>query len=398
MILDLKGNTVWGIPGNGYPYSGIDRADTDFIYLAISALPAILSSEVFEFDISKYFIKPEKAIKQLDDDYDSLLKNKTKLITLKEKYSNKGLAPYPIEVCLQEYEKIIDIFEVVLSLDEIMDFKRKNNTIMVKEANKYDVVIITALHETEFEALLKLPVELKKINIENDSTDYRNCVIGNVSVLMATDDKMGMTAAATLSTKLISKFSPKYLIMSGIAGGIKTDSNNYGDILVSRYSFNYESGKYKYKLDKKQTVFEPNPEQVEISSDLVPSINLLISDKTLLEKISLGFVETSEDKKPNTILQAYFGPIASGSAVVADSRKIEDIKAGQRKLIGIDMETFSVIYAAQKFSTIPSTKAISIKSISDFADQKKSDKYRKYAAYTSANFIYHLILTELQNS
>jgi nucleoside phosphorylase len=41
------------------------------------------------------------------------------------------------------------------------------------------------------------------------------------------------------------------------------------------------------------------------------------------------------------------------------------------------------------------TKAISIKSVSDYGDGTKNDKFQKYAAYTSANFIYHFIMTEL---
>lgn len=120
-------------------------------------------------------------------------------------------------------------------------------------------------------------------------------------------------------------------------------------------------------------------------------------NRSLLNQIAQGFIEDKKNIKPNANLKVFIGPVASGSAVIADSKRIDKIRAGNRKLIGIDMETFGFMYAAKSYSNTQSTKTISIKSISDFADQRKSDKYRRYAAYTSALFIYNLILTELQN-
>jgi hypothetical protein len=58
------------------------------------------------------------------------------------------------------------------------------------------------------------------------------------------------------------------------------------------------------------------------------------------------------------------------------------------------METFGVYYAADH-SPEPQTKAISIKSVPDYGDGTKNDKFQKYAAYISANFIYQFIMCEL---
>jgi nucleoside phosphorylase len=209
---------------------------------------------------------------------------------------------------------------------------------------------------------------------------------------------MGMAAAASLTMKIIAKYSPKYIIMAGIAGGVKDGIKNYGDVLVARWSFNYESGKYKYNMEKNQSIFEPDPKQIEFSSEFIAKINRLKSNNIILTKIKKEFIETVDNKKPNAEIKVLPGPVASGSAVIADKRKVENVRAGNRKLIGIDMETFGVMYAAKNFSLELQTKAISIKSISDFADQRKNDKYRNYAAYTSVQFIYYLILEELQNS
>lgn len=186
--------------------------------------------------------------------------------------------------------------------------------------------------------------------------------------------------------------------MAGIAGGVKDKDKSYGDILVARWSFNYDSGKYKYNLKKKQSIFEPNPEQIELSANLVTKVNHLKTNQELLKEIHDTFPVDRNNKQPNANLKVFVGPVASGSAVIADEKKIDTIRAGNRKLIGLDMETYGVMYSAKSFSDEQLTKAISIKSISDFADQRKSDKYRSYAAYTSSNFIYQLILNELQNA
>ena len=186
------------------------------------------------------------------------------------------------------------------------------------------------------------------------------------------------------------------MVMAGIAAGVKDSEKKYGDILVSRYTWNYEAGKYKYRLKTKTTIFEPNPEQIELDDSLVHIVNDLKSDKKLLQSIHNGFTKTVDDDKPDSALKVFIGPLASGSAILANEKKIETIRKRNRKLIGIDMETFGVFYAAKNYSNRNQTKAISIKSISDFADQSKSDRYRNYAAYTSAMFVYNLIKNKLQ--
>ncbi len=67
-----------------------------------------------------------------------------------------------------------------------------------------------------------------------------------------------------------------------------------------------------------------------------------------------------------------------------------------RKLIGIDMEIYGLFYAAKSFAYLNKPIAFAVKSLSDFADHSKNDKYRMYAAHTSAQFIYQFILTKLQ--
>jgi nucleoside phosphorylase len=78
---------------------------------------------------------------------------------------------------------------------------------------------------------------------------------------------MGMTAAATLSMKLIYKFQPKYLVMTGIAAGVKDDDKrNYGDILIADQTYDYGSGKIMKTGDIE--TFRPAPQPVVLDSGL----------------------------------------------------------------------------------------------------------------------------------
>ncbi len=265
----------------------------------------------------------------------------------------------------------------------------------------YDVAIITALPYPEFEAILKLNKgEWEPVEIENDFIKYFRTVFveGNKTktVIAATADQMGMTASSHLATKMILYFKPQYLIMSGIVAGIKDRELGFGDIIVAEQAWDYGSGKIvECKVSETaeimDVVFQPDTRDIQLSADLKAKItNFKLTKSALLNKIQSEW----QGDSPNTKLQLHLGPMASGSYVISSESTLSSIKEQQRKLLGVEMETFGVYYAADH-SPNPQTKAISIKSVSDYGDGNKHDRFQKYAAYTSANFIYHFIMCEL---
>lgn len=293
------------------------------------------------------------------------------------------------------------VFKAVNKLREVLNIANRekteaiNSTILV--VDKFDIAIVTALFSPEFEALLNLPLTFKSYTLTNDSSDYRVTYIGNKRVLLATDDRMGMPEACALSSKIIAKFSPTYLFMCGICGGVKDKEKDFGDILIATTTWNYDSGKRKFDRKKKQTVFEPSPNPVELDQNLINQINEFKRNTTIFNDIHQRYHKVVEtDLLPSRFPKVFLGPLASGSAVLADEREISNIRQAHRKLIGIDMETYGVMYAAKSFCYNHQTLAMSVKSISDFADKQKNDRYRNYAAYTSAVFVYRFILEKLQ--
>ena len=384
-------------PGSGYWFFYRDNE----VIQHIRDITHNLEETFGDVSIPEEFSSPRQLVKSWNW-FHTFLKSRESLFedVIKTTESTQKVLPEPFWWIRQKHIDILELMDEIMNMEEVKKYLDEqadtDKNLPNNEIYEFQIVIITALYDTEFEAIKKLPISLEPYKSKHDNTNYYQSKIGSKSVLFATDDKMGMAAAAALSTKLIAKFSPEYIIMAGIAAGVKDKEKNYGDILVCRSTWNYESGKYRYTRKYKKTIFEPNPEQIELESALVHIINDLKSDKTILEKIRTSFCPGKNDKQPEQELKVYMGPMASGSAVVADEKKIVSIRRKNRKLIGIDMETFGVYYASKSYANDNSTKAISIKSISDFADQCKSDAYRNFAAHTSAHFIYQLILKGLQ--
>lgn len=253
-----------------------------------------------------------------------------------------------------------------------------------------DVAIITAI-PIETASILSMGYSWEALQVENDPARYKKATVGNpspISLIHVQLPEMGMAAAASLTTKVITKFHPRFVVMTGIAAGI--DSHlNLGDILVATDIWNYSSGKYK-------DVAAPDGTSIV---DLLPDSKHIPLDEAIREKItSQDYREVLHQiynsfigAKNNTELKVHFGPIACGAAVVSSDRIVVDqVLAHSRKTIGLDMESYGVCVAAQSTSTAK-TIPIIIKSVSDKGDKAKSDDYQEYASFTSIQFAKHLI-------
>lgn len=253
----------------------------------------------------------------------------------------------------------------------------------------YDVGIVTALHVPEFRSVLDLPGEWEEIKQPNDPTIYHRGRFRNkgkqLSVIAACAQQMGMPAAAVLSSKLITQFRPRYLAMCGIAAAVKNGDANIGDILIADQSWDYESG--KHKIIEERQVFEPDPRSIPLRVDLKERLLHLQAKNAFLSDIQNDW----RGRKMDGRLQVHIGPIASGAGVVQDESIIAYIKAHSRKLIGLDMETYGVFFAAEN-SSLPRPIPLSIKSACDFADKAKSDEHQEYAAFTSAQYLFRFAM------
>lgn len=268
---------------------------------------------------------------------------------------------------------LVDRFEYLISCEQD------------KNDYDYDIAIICALETPEFKAIKDLSQNWVNIKRDNTSLSFYETFFEfeekKLKVIAVSIDKMGMVPTAVLATQTIEMFRPKYLTMTGIAAGIKGEVE-LGDILVFNPSWDSGSGKLKVDENEKQ-LFEIDPKQETIDSDMILNIKELSGDTQFLNKLR----EDWKYSQIKSVITVHTGPVASGAAVIANENITNEIKLQSRKLIGIEMEAYGLIYAA-KHATKPKPEPLVIKSVCDFANKDKNGGFQEYAAYTSAKFLY----------
>lgn len=236
---------------------------------------------------------------------------------------------------------------------------------------------------------MRMLTDVETLQLKNDPTIYFKGLIvdgsKSKSVVLA-------AAAAVLTAKLINNFRPQYISMVGIAAG-KRGQKNYGDIIIPTEVWDYGSGKIVSVDDSKEGetedfLFQPDPKYLDLDVEIKEIINKDYSKQ--LSEIK----RTWPSDKPETSLSLVVGPMACGSVVVQNDEIIKRfIDPYNRKLKGLDMESYGVFYAVENFFT-PKPKVIVCKSVCDFGDKDKNDSYQAYSAYTSAAFLKYLALNE----
>lgn len=256
----------------------------------------------------------------------------------------------------------------------------------------YDIAILTALRDPELEQVLNLDGNWEEFKSNNDATLYYKGSFQNSSkkfkVVATCSPQMGMVASSTLCMKIIHNFRPKFIFMPGIAAGIEGDVN-FGDILIADQTYDGTNGKISTN-DSGQQEFNPNPTPLSLDSDLKEKVRSYISKSDYFFELKKKW----SGNKPSTELKLSIGPIVSVPYVVQNKNKLIELKGYQRKLIGLEMEGYGVFYSANNGFN-PKPKPMLIKSVCDFGGHEKADDYQKYAAFTSAQFMYDFILNEL---
>lgn len=236
--------------------------------------------------------------------------------------------------------------------------------------------------DTEHEAVQRM-FDWQELTLKGDDQLYYETYVqrgdSKVRVIAAKQNEMGMTAATALSMKLIYSFRPKYIIMPGIAAGTEeevSDQQMYGDVVLASCVWNYSNGKYV------------SPTEAEIvfgEVGFIPRPSFIDMDDHLIEM----FRQIADSNE--TECHLHIGPLASGSTVVANKNFLDkQIKKSYHHTKALEMEAYGVAYAA-KYVSEPRPMSIIAKSVCDFADERKDDKYQKFAAFTSCEFVSHLV-------
>lgn len=284
-------------------------------------------------------------------------------------------------------------------VDKIQYLQRVECSPRPKRTYTYDIAILTAVQK-EQQAVNKLG-QWKRVSIEGDSTIYYETIWeekGKSYQIVTTNlPQMGMVSATAISMKMIENFTPRYIIMPGIAAGIKSDYE-FGDIIVPREVKDYCSGKYTTPLSEK----EKREAKVNPLKFFVPTASSIPTDEDVFNAATDNYEDELLRIHKNwpghekyRVPKIRTGYMASGDSVIQNETVVKImIKDHLRQADGLDMEAYGMYYAARQCLT-PKPIPLCMKAISDFADKEKSDEHQDYAAYMSANFMKYFVLNVL---
>ncbi|MDF1717831.1 MAG: hypothetical protein P1U75_14340 [Antarcticimicrobium sp.] len=251
----------------------------------------------------------------------------------------------------------------------------------IQNASVFDFVIVCAL-EKEREAFQYTSAMIGEKRLIR-GLDCSEISIGGRKGMIVKPPRVGVVDSSITTTRVIESFKPRIVCMSGICAGIPGEVE-IGDIVIAENCFEYQVGKWTKNGFAFELYQVPIPETVRA----LLSHRLLTSEVNGSIRSNLGFPELSGRS-------VKFVTHASGSAVVADKTKRDEIKAQHRKLASVEMEIFSVYRAAS--ISIHEPLFFAAKGVVDDAGVSKDDKYHIYGAVTSARVIVEgleVLLTE----
>lgn len=194
--------------------------------------------------------------------------------------------------------------------------------------------------------------------------------------------QMGLVAATFETTLALNVFRTKMLCMAGICAGVATQAN-LGQLIIASPAWEYQAGKWS------TNGFEIAPMQVPLRA-----ATRSIIDQTITREDFVRYLEDGMDStvtRPSLRSKSVLAPFATGSAVIADDRRLEHIIMQHRKVAALDMETFGLYFAAHELAT-SMKHFFSIKCVVDLAGGNKGDELHQYGCIVSARAAEQVLL------
>lgn len=295
-----------------------------------------------------------------------------------------------------DIELIKDIITNIKKFESVLDISFKKNIISSSfNKKKFDIVVITATID-EYHSFSKYLIGRKNLELNSDSSLYLEGYLIDskgisVSVVMPIPVDMGVASASICTTKAILNFQPKYIFMVGICAGIRAIAK-LGDVIIAEKTIDYsEVVEVKNSDDTIRTKYMNN--LITISDNIKTKARLFSKNQNInCQDLKEGFDIST--------IKIHQGMLVTGSSLLRNEDKVNQIVKDYQNVKGIDMETYGVYKAACSIQNgTENIHFLSIKSVSDYADNIKSkDKSidgRELALYSSSLFLYNFIFSGL---
>ena len=192
---------------------------------------------------------------------------------------------------------------------------------------------------------------------------------------------MSLVPSTFETTCALHTFHAKVLCMSGICAGF-TGEAELGQLVIASPAWEYQAGKWS------SNKFEIAPLQVPLHSATRSIIDQAINREGFTRSVEGGLDPRAN--RPSRQSTPKLAPFATGSAVIADARRLEHIQKQHRKVAALDMETFGLYFAAHEMAEA-TQHFFSVKCVVDFADAPKNDDLHRYGCAVSARAAQFLI-------
>jgi nucleoside phosphorylase len=190
---------------------------------------------------------------------------------------------------------------------------------------------------------------------------------------------MGNDEAAVSTMKVIERWQPAYVLMVGIAGGVP-GKVTLGDVVVSDFVHYYELARRTPKGDQRRA-------QQFLSDRLLYGRALAYEAGEWRNDITITRPGAAQTDIPYP--KVYFGAIGSGEKVIADARTRSRLLKECPRLLAVAMEGAGVARAAGQQAHPP--PFLEVRSICDYADERKDDDWQPFAAEAAAAFTIGLL-------
>ncbi len=249
-----------------------------------------------------------------------------------------------------------------------------------------DVCICTALAEPELKACKDLlGSRVDSQNRFGRTFDIYEISAGGRSVTcaLASATEMGIAGISSLATQMVCGLRPRIFFLTGICAGIKSE---IGDIVIAESTLNYETGKYKQAEESIEVVFNPEPRYLNCTPRLLDALRTFSSERRAdILGLPARFPGANAPKAPNVAI----GPVACGAAVIESSAIIENLQFQNRKLEGLEMESYGFYLACR--NAHPGVEYAMVKAVCDTGRPPKEDRYQAYASFLGSCFTIEFI-------
>ena len=330
--------------------------------------------------------------------------------------------PYLIEIGSSDCSLLSDVglkekASKVFEMDDGTKLSLKNYSISYIDKNKIEIGIITALKE-EFDAMIKLLLHARFVPIRARGEGH-NYIFGYLPtydgkfcpVAVCCINGMGNTISGIRTGKLITDIpNLKYIIMTGIAGGMPFPSDITRHVRLGDVVFSEKEGIIQYDFVKITEEAKNRGVKLPVSSKLLEAVKTLaqfypnkkqniMQDilanrpvQDVLHDYKGNIIEHPKDEtRDKEVPKVFVGKIGAANILLKNA-ELRDKIGEELNLRAFEMEGSGVADA----SWSSEAHYMVVRGICDYCDEYKDDVWHEYAAAVAAAYtkwlIYYLTL------